>query len=615
MLITAEDIALRTGKSLQAVLRKQFLRQYVAKEVSFGGRPRRYYYEDVLKEFVNVGNERIKIDKEQELGDVIRKRARNSSCGKPRVISEDLEKRIKTLAFKYYLEQSRRDNILRCVEAAVRDLWHLIERETLRHTPESFTLYFYMKRVMRKSNHYLGYAYAEQWELRWMEQHQKNKYNSELPANRWDYISLFEDAGLIGEGYGAGLLWSIDATQFDAWIDDGGKPRTMNYMVILDGITAMPLYMQWLEKGETIEAIAEILWRAVQLHGKPKFGIMMDNGAAFRSKEIRAMIRSWYTPAELDELAKNEFRKRIFWGQTEPYLYPIAKIPRSPIKAQHERMFDELSRYMQEMLPLSYIGTRDSRAVAHELGTTPVLAVQNRPTREAAWAGFLKWMVEAIFMRNQPKLAFLKKRGYEPNLLSLWRYYGGRVNIGRCGDELADMVEPHSVSKDLPANARYYALYAAGTKHEVKAGIGGCVVTENGEQYNLISDGLDATLANKKVKVVICKETGEGIIMKEWQNNDPDPRTPDKDSLYFVGVAQNAFIRKVGDLSIKQRTTLIRNRLQNSIKRDTERLAGGKVVVQNKLNGIRVEDRQLEEPEPKHLESDFDDIDNLLLKF
>jgi hypothetical protein len=613
MLITAEDIAMRTGKSLQAVLRKQFLQQYVAKEVSFGGRPRRYYYKEVLRKFgVDIGNEKITIEKEQELVDVKRKRARNSSCGKPRVINEDLEKRIKTLALRYYLEQSRRDNILRCVEAAVRDLWHLIEKETQRHTQESFVLYYYMKRVMRKSNHYLGYAYAEQWELRWMEHHQKNKYNAELPTNRWDYISLFEDAGLIGQGYGAGLLWSIDATQFDAWIDDGGKPRAMSYVVILDGITAMPLYMQWLEKGETIEAIAEILWRAVQLHGKPKFGIMMDNGAAFRSKEIKAMIRSWYTPAELVELANNEFRKRMFWGQTEPYLYPIAKIPRSPIKSQHERIFDELSRYMQEMLPLSYIGTRDSRAVAHEIGTTPVAAVQNRPTREAAWAGFLEWMVEAIFMRNQPKLAFLKKRGYETNLLGLWRYYGGRVNIDR-SKELTDMIEPHSVSKDLPANARYYALYAAGTKHEVKAGIGGCVVTENGQQYNFVSDYLDVTLANKKVKVVI--DNGEGIIMKEWQNNEPDPRTPDKDSLYFVGVAQNAFIRKVGDLEIKQRTTEIRNKLQKSIKLDTERYVGGKVVVQNKLKGIKLEEKQLEEPEQKHLESDFDDIDNLLLKF
>jgi len=59
MLITSEDIAMRTGKSLQAVLRKQFLQQYVAKEVSFGGRPRRYYYEEVLKKFgVDICNEK-----------------------------------------------------------------------------------------------------------------------------------------------------------------------------------------------------------------------------------------------------------------------------------------------------------------------------------------------------------------------------------------------------------------------------------------------------------------------------------------------------------------------------------------------------------------------------
>jgi hypothetical protein len=70
--------------------------------------------------------------------------------------------------------------------------------------------------------------------------------------------------------------------------------------------------------------------------------------------------------------------------------------------------------------------------------------------------------------------------------------------------------------------------------------------------------------------------------MKEWAKNEPDPRTPEKDSLYFVGVAQNAFIRKVEDMRMAKYTTDVRTKLQRRIKEDTERLAGGRIVVRNK---------------------------------
>lgn len=602
MLITAEDIALKVGVSRRAVLKKPFLNDYLAKEVSFGGRPKKMYYEKVLWEKFGIAVpsggqlaiEKIEIEphritaKGYEMEKSERKRAPNSSIGKNRVISEELEAKIKSLSLRNYLEQSRRDNVLRCVESAVRELWRFIEKETDKHTVESFITYFYMKRVMRKSNHFVGYYHSEKWDLLWQEQHQKNKHNSSLPTNRWDYISLFEDAGYIGEGYGAGLIWSIDATQFDAWIDDNGEAKTMNYIAILDGVTAMPLYMDFLEKGETIEAAADILWRCVKLHGKPKFGVVLDNGRAFLSKEIKAMVSSWYTPRELDEMASNEFRKRIFGGQTEPCIYPIAKVPRYPIKAQHERWFEEFSRFMQQYLAASYIGTRDSRAVAHELGSNPTKAVKARLKKEVAFAGFLNWMVEEVFTRRQAKLSFLEKKGLKANMVDLWRYYGGSVGDQKLlyPNDLGSVIETHNPACVLPAHAEYYAKYATGTKHEVTAGLGGCVVTEKKQSYNFTSEYLGMSLVGKKVKIVIDGDTGEGIIMKEWQKNDPDPRTPDKYSLYFVGTAQDAFIRTVADLDKAKITTKIRNKIQKQVQESTKQLAG-KIEIRNKLNTSR----------------------------
>jgi transcriptional regulator with XRE-family HTH domain len=586
MFLTIEEIADKLGVSRIAVLKKrQILARYEAKKASFGGRPRKYYSAEILREF-GLKPDKIIMTPEPEdepARELRRKRARNSSIGKPRVITEELEARLKSLALRTYLEQSRRDNIFRCVEAAVAELWRFIEKEAPHHTPQSFSLYFYMHRVMRKTNHFLGYAHSENWYLRWDEAHKKNKFNASLPTNRWDYLSLFEDAGLIGEGYGAGLIWSIDATQFNAWIDDGGKPRAMSFMMVLDGVTAMPLYMEWLEKGETIEDTARILWNCVQIHGKPPLGIVFDNGAAFRSKEIQALVRSWYTPAELYEMENNEFRKKLFWGQTSPCIYPIAKIPRYPIKAQHERWFEMFDRFCYEELAGSYIGTRDSRAVEHELGSTPTKAVSMRYAKEVVFAGFLNWIYNKEIWQRQPKLSHLRAKGLEDNLANIWRYYGGRVAKGnlQLPEDTQKVVEPHQKHSELPGNAIYYALYATGIKHEVKANLGSVVVTEAGRTYNFQSEWLDLSLVGKKVKVAIHEN--KGIIMKEWQPNDPDPRTPEPDSLWFVGVAHDAFIRTVADLENRRISTNIRKKLNKQVKESTSQLIGGRLEIRNKL--------------------------------
>lgn len=588
MFLTIEEISDRLGISRQAVQKRaELLARYEAKKASFGGRPRKYYSAEILREF-GLKPDKIIMTPEPEQEPAVelrRKRARNSSIGKPRVISEELEAKLKSLALRLYLEQSRRDNIYRCVEAAVAELWRFIEKEAPHHTPQSFALYFYMHRVMRKTNHFVGYAHAENWYLRWDEAHRKNKFNASLPTNRWDYLSLFEDAGLIGEGYGAGLIWSIDATQFNAWIDDDGKPRAMSFMMILDGVTAMPLYMEWLERGESIEDTARVLWNCVQIHGKPPLGIVFDNGAAFRSKEIQSLVRSWYTPAELYEMENNEFRKKMFWGQTTPCIYPIAKIPRYPIKAQHERWFEMFDRYCYEVLAGSYIGTRDSRAVEHELGSTPTKAVSMRYAKEVAFAGFLNWLYNQEIWHPQPKLAHLRAKGLENNLASLWRYYGGRIAKHHLAlpEDTQKVVEPHQKRNELPSNAIYYAIYAMGIKHEVKANLGSVVVTEAGRTYNLQSEGLDLSLVGKKVKVVIHEN--KGIIMKEWQPNDPDPRTPERDSLWFVGVAQDAFIRTVADLEKRRISTNIRKKLNKQVRETTRELIGGELVVRNKIEG------------------------------
>lgn len=592
-MLTAEDISLKVGITKQAVRKKSFLAKYLLKECSYGGRPMRFYSEEVLKEFgITASGGSQSIGKVAEPESIIkpepeeklRKRSRNSSAGRTRLISEELEAMIKTLALRYYLEQSRKENIEQACEWACRDLWSKIQAEIKgEKTLEQFAWYFYNKRVMRRDAAYTGYCHSENWRILWDSEHNKNKYNSSIATNRWENTSLFKDAGLAGQGFGAGMLWVADGTAFDAWTDENGKATMMSYLTIMDALTGMPLFLDFLEKGESIESVADLFWKAVQLHGKPKFGIVLDNGSAFKSKEIRHMIRSWYTPQELDDMANNDFRKRLFDGQTEPYIYPQAKIPRYPFKAALERQFDELNRYMSENLPLSFIGTRDSRAVAHELGSTPTRGVKARPSRQQAFAGFLQWIYDDFIYRRQPKHEWLRKEGLEPNLVNAWQYFGGKYSHSslHTSQDISTAIVPASISNILPEKARFFAMYAAGVKHKVKASLGHLSLAERNENYTYVSEFLDITLAGKPVSVVA--DGDRCVIMKEHSKSEFDPRTPNVDSLYFVGVGDRALIDSVEALSRRHRTTEVRKAIEISVKEHKEKAAGGKIQVTNKL--------------------------------
>jgi len=608
IMMTVEEISARVGIAPQNVRKRSFLDNYLLSKQSFGGRPRKFYRDEVLAEFgidiktavTKIAASALPATEEKQL---MRKRAENTSRGKSRLITEELESRIKSLALQYYLEQARRENKEICVEWACRDLWRQIEKELKgSKSLEQFAWYFYNKRVMRRSGSFVGYAHSEQWDMLWMEKHSKNKFNSSLPTNRWDNVALFRDAGLIGEGFGAGLLWVIDGTQFDAWLDENGKARSMNYLMIMDGITSMPLYSVFLDEGEKIEEVARALWQAVKIHGKPRYGIVLDNGSAFRSKEIQNLIRSWYSPSELEILSGDDFRKRLFDGQFEPFIYPLAGIPRYPFKAVLERIFEELSRFMSEELPLSFIGTRDSRAVSHELGSTPSRGVAARVTREKAFERFLVWIYTDFIYRKQPKFDWLKRAGIENNLLNVWQYLGGKyfANQRLClPEDVENVIVPSDVNKFLPELSWYYAEYAMGERHKVKAYPGRFILTENKIQYNFTTTALDLSLVGQNIKVVLTNETDRrALIFKEHNPKRYDPRTPDKNSLAFIGIAENATIDTVEKMNkYKSETREIRKKLTAEIIRAGDEAAGKHVVVKNKIEAA---------DKPKLLEADID---------
>lgn len=567
MLVTAQDISMKAGISLQAVLRKRFMGDYLVKEVSFGGRPKKMFRVEVLERFgiaVPSGGDKAIGKIEVEPHDIVkrgfemektqRKRAQNSSTGKPRVISEELEALLRSKTLEAYLGQSKRDNILRCVQWVVDDYWDLISRETTK-SKYRFVEYFYHKRLMRRSAAWCGPVGADVWKVAWDEKHNVSGFNAKLPTARWDYHKLFKEAGLVGEGFGAGIIWVVDGTQFDSFVDNNGKAETMNYMMILDGMTQMPLYFRLLEKGEKKADVAEIFWAAVKIHGKPKFGIVADNGSAFKSSEIKMLVKSWYTSAELDEMRANTLIRTIFdidrgSGQEGPIWYPGARKPQYPFKAMLERKFRELNRHQSERLAASFIATRDSEKVSLEYGSTPEKAVKLRPRAEDAFNDFVAWVYTEDINRHQPKLRWLHKEGFDSTVLGIWQYMGGRFDFdGLVRDPEEAMRQLLFASRrELPEQAEYYYKFSTSQRHKVKPLRGTVSFQEGAEYYKFVCDELDVRLSERTVTAVLSKDKKKCYIFKEWDGY-ADKNNPDRKEVYFVGVGLSSAMESIKDIA------------------------------------------------------------------
>jgi|GEM_PF-1460499 len=586
-LLTAYDIADIAGMTMQGVylrLKNQgnkYIRDFKSNG-GRGGRHQKLYDKSVLDLFPQA---RLYQQKEAEEKPKLSTRRNYNGRGKNRYISEALEIKIKNTSYNYYLNQARRDNIELCTRWAVQDYWIDIQNELKSKEKylefEKFLWYFYSKRITRKDGYWVGYAHKEKWQQSWDSTHRVNELNGKLPTNSYSYIELFEDVGLIGEGFGAGLIWIADATQFDVWVDKDGKKQTISYLMIIDGITGMPLYLHLLEKGESIQDISKAFAECLNIHGKPAMGVLMDNGAAFRSAELRNYIKSWYMPEEIERFKKWSFRKKLFGGQTEPYLYPLARIPRYPFKAKIERMFDEINRHQSECYPLSYIGTRDSRHLTHEIGSYPTIALLNAPNYQKAFENFLSWVYTEFINRiqNSSLNYFAKKYKQKSTILNAWQFYGGKFELNDFQvDTLNSCKQLHLLSaptenqNSIPEISRIFELYATcpeEKKHKIQAGLGFVNFAEDNIRYNIQCEKL-AEFVGRPVIAIL--DSNKAYLFKENDPNWYDERTPNPDDIYYIGEGRDHTIRKEDDLEIRHITKQNRKNIQKKINNEIEQI-------------------------------------------
>ena len=614
MAYTADEIACEVGMHRTSVVRKlKNIRP--AYQQSNGGRPVNYYDSSVLSMFCVLDMPEPSVQVMPTELRVVDMKKENPCKNKSRILSEQLNDMLIKETYSMFMAQGDHNGLKRVCEDLIANYWLEIENDLTESGKiknskgkvrdcEDMQHYWYFKVINRQDKVNAGVAVRENWKLRWAEKHNFNKANARKATARYSMLEILENEGLIAPGRGAGAIWVIDGTQFDAWTDDNGKPKTFNYLMIMDGVTKLPLYVKILEDGEKISEVAEALWECVNMHGVPPLGIVADNGRAFKSKEIQAMVRAWYTPEQLEHFRRGcPIRRELYRDasgkpQRGAILYPLAKVPRAPFKASIERSFKELNRHQQTMLAVSYSGTRDSMYLTHELGTTPTVAVKHAINKQTAFLSFLHYIYFDYAVRVQPgseNLKWLKtKYKVNPTPANAWKFYGGKWEIetpkspkGTSREESTPAPQEGNLrvlnlesESRLALNAMtaipFFEFARADKRHKVRCGDNYVNVTHNRESHTYTSECLDARTWGKEATVVVDSyNSRRGYIFYEKEMTQKERELAKADgvvidqseSIEFWGIGESTKISNFAQIAdVRKRTSNARKAFKQEIE-------------------------------------------------
>lgn len=596
---TAQDLSRKTNMSLRAVQRR-LQKVTPVGYIPTSGSSYKVYDRSVEDLFPQLKFAYPEVIKNESATKVIECKMKDNPCkNKSRVISEQLTNNMIDRTKDDFLDQGDPNGLVRVCNKVVAEYWWKIEAELIEsgkitnakgelRTLESFQHYWYFKVINRSDKINQGVAIRNNWKQLWNSCHKVNETNGKMRTLRYSLLEMLEKKGLIGKGKGAGLIWVMDGTKFDAWTKgENGKPKSFNYLAIFDGVTKMPLYLRMLENGEKIVDVAEALWECVQLHGVPPLGIVADRGLAFKSREIQALVTSWYTPEQLKNFEICPFRNYFFGdGKGKPQrgaiLYPLGKIPRSPIKACAERAFHSLNHHQQTNLAVSYCGTRDSLHLTHEIGSYPVEAVKHMLTSTESFKDFLHYVYTEYVNMVQPGselLGYIEKQyKLRATPLEAWKFYGGdwalsETEIKVRGTEMLEMAD---------TGYAYYQYATATKRHTVTSGQGGASVAHNKETFNFLGDVFSIDLQGKPICVVIDSAIGSkrGFVFIEHPCKDSDDKVivNKASTLEYRGEAINAMIRDFDD--VKPMKTLAR-KVRSNYNAALDKAKGGKKPYKN----------------------------------
>lgn len=548
-LLTISDIVNVTGMSRRSI-DKRPIKKFVVAKIIFNGRPTNRYSEDVLKLFnININTSA------SHTSDNLKKT--RSDCAIPRKPTGltldqriDLDKKVTDLAKIKYLSQSDKFNIRGAVELACKII---VEKDNLAKgfdSVEDMIDYYYYKRLMRKDKYYVGAVYLENWRLLWESNFNLHKLNDLMPKKVWDYYSLMELEGLVGEGFGAGSMWVMDATQLDLWVSYKGKKELKSFFCILDLVTGFPLLVNPIE-SESVESVIQTIILCVEKYGVPRLGFILDNSRAFRSRQVQNFINLLYSQQDLEEYQSIEFIKRVFPKQSI-IKYSQAKLPAFFGKAKLERAFREFNlRFTsQESRALTRKSGTEKNSINLELGTVPVQSLKLAQNFKNVFDDFQKYLYnEYVHKLRYGNLDFLIRKNIKTTVFNAWVYLGGM--------ELKNTRKmPPDVNK---AGLIYYKTHKS-NKHSIKVEkLGQFRIVVNGKQTWYGGEFLDYSFLGRKITVIQNQiNNGEtAYCYLEWSDKYYDTRVKSEGDIYYLGEALNMIIRTNLDYSkISYRTKL-----------------------------------------------------------
>jgi hypothetical protein len=561
------DIAELSGKSKTSLYRVPFLKEFEVTTISTGGRPMKFYKKEILE---LIKPERFGLDVKQETNKTRKHRTDHNLPREPKELSMEERVKLDRLICSQirvdYITQALKDNVRESCRIVCNDYCNKNGIPKGWHSPEQMANYYYKARLMRKDGRNVGYYYSEHWEELWTVENNKRKLNSSMPFNRYDYISLFEDAGIAGQGFGVNALWAIDATQMDMWVKIDSKATTTKFLQIMDVLTGFPIVLKEIE-NESAELAIQALIEAVKKCGLPKYGLIVDNGRAFKSEAFQGFVNSLYTTEYLEELKTLKWHKELFSGQDGIIKFPLAKKPDYVGKAKLERSFDEMNRlFPTRYYPKNVLAGRESREVSYELGTTPTKAIKTAPNASEVWSKFQTWIYEEYITKSTTGCltTFSKRYGLRPCKQSAWLYYGGLID-----QQTLEVFVQESIKLMPPIENSPLMVYYRTPKefkHIVKVtNYGSISFTHANEQYTFTSKEISFGMYGRKICVIPDPSTKEQVYL--FLLNDPkhaDARTPDADSIYFLGKGNNQMIDSLESLS----KIRVRKEVQNHVMSD-----------------------------------------------
>ena len=530
--LTLEKISDITGFSKVTVYKK-LLKYNIGNTTadSTGGRPQKLYRLSDIAQIFNLNLTAPPSDAAQYAGE----RSLRSDRGLSRKGDISLEKKIVAEIKEMYLSQGKIENVYLCAQ------WVCIKYDRdqkFEHYPNPYDAadYYYFSRIMRNDGGYKGYYYKDNWKGQWKDLWQKGQHNNMLPINRWDWISILTEAGMIGEGFGAGDFRVIDATKFDAWTRKDGKSSMFWYYQMLCPITGFPMLVAPMA-SETIQRLIGLVAESYRRYGAPAYAWIIDNSKVNISGISKNFLKNFWSEEEAETLKNSELVRKLFPGQEDyPILYNLPNIPRFPLKAEIERSFRTYKdEYIATRHALTYQGGNRKEAVHLTLSNTP-LALKEAEPAASVWESFCDWLYSDYCRKFRPAqlTTFAKLTGKHPTIEDAFLYYHNQ--------------DIRLYPKENEANLAYY-LSSEGDKHRRKLSHYGQVdIIHKGVQHNYNLKELDLRMTGREVCVIPDhSDATKAYIYLEFDEKRFDERVPDEGSVYLLGTGEDAYIRSLGD--------------------------------------------------------------------